>query len=84
MDAVLFIQTRLLDDGNSYCVSVSSYAKEDMDRSLPKILPDPEILLTGAADMFMLKAAGAKNGDLALYAVSLRPETKGTVRLASS
>ncbi|KAL0571145.1 hypothetical protein V5O48_010816 [Marasmius crinis-equi] len=85
MDAVLFVQTRLLDeDKNSDRVLVSFYAKEDMNARPPKNLPDLEILPVGAADTSMLKAAGAKNGRPALYAASLHPESKGTVRLVSS
>ncbi|KAG7091758.1 hypothetical protein E1B28_008159 [Marasmius oreades] len=80
MDAILFVQTRLLDEDNR----VSAYSKVDMDARIPANLPDLEVLPIASADESILKKAKTKLGGLTLYSVSLRPESKGTIRLTSS
>ncbi|KAF9254731.1 GMC oxidoreductase [Marasmius fiardii PR-910] len=80
MDVVLFVQTRLLDEDSR----VSTFSEVDMDAAIPTNLPDLEIQPIPSADERYLKKIKSKAGGFALCSVSLRPKSKGTVRLTSS
>lgn len=78
LELSVFVQTRLFDSNFRTVTPTPT----DEDSSLPMNLPDIEIMPIAWSDAATAKAK--RNGGLAFLVVILRPQSTGTVRLASS
>ncbi|KAH7917272.1 alcohol oxidase [Leucogyrophana mollusca] len=76
LELSIFLQSRLLHSGSRAVVTRS---KADVDAALPGNLPDIEIMPISWADV-----KKHRQGGLSFFSVTLRPSSKGTVRLNSS